>query len=109
MTDVEKRKAPEAATEGEAPAKKQRTTPPDMAALRKQVEYYLCDDNLRHDRFFHEKITADAEGWLDLSFVLSCKKIKAMGATKEQICDSLKSSTLEVRLENDGPCAVRRP
>lgn len=31
------------------------------------MEYYLSDENLKYDKFFHEKITADKDGWLDPS------------------------------------------
>ena len=30
-----------------------------------QVEYYLSDENLKYDKFFHDKISANADGWLD--------------------------------------------
>ena len=29
-----------------------------------QVEYYLSDENLKYDKFFHEKISENKEGWL---------------------------------------------
>jgi hypothetical protein len=29
--------------------------------LKQQVEYYLSDENLRSDKFFHDKISADTE------------------------------------------------
>merc|ERR1719235_1870252 len=109
MNDSTKRKEPEpeqekpAATKEEAPAgekaaaeaksepdaKRLKPTPPDPAVVRKQVEYYLSDENLRYDKFFHEKITADAEGWLEISLVLSCNKMKALKATKEDVVKAL--------------------
>jgi hypothetical protein len=33
----------------------------DNAKIKKQVEYYLSDSNLRVDEFFHNKISADKE------------------------------------------------
>lgn len=30
-----------------------------MHKLKIQLEYYLSDENLKRDRFFHEKISAD--------------------------------------------------
>lgn len=127
MTDAAKRKEPEpsvdpsagtdrgtavadakapAAKAGEPDAKRLKQTPPEPAVVRKQVEYYLSDDNLRTDKFFHEKIASDAEGWLDTSLILSCNKMKAMRATREDIVTALKDSTLELK---DGGAAVRRP
>ena len=32
------------------------------------MEYYLSDENLKYDKFFHEKISADKEGWLEPFF-----------------------------------------
>ena len=65
----------------EPDAKRLKPTPPDPAVVRKQVgcikhailqyrcalevEYYLSDENLKYDKFFHDKISANAEGWLD--------------------------------------------
>merc|ERR1719336_1111326 len=74
--------------------------------VRKQVEYYLSDENLRHDKFFHEKISADPDGWLDMSLILSCNKMKAMSATKEAVVKALEESKLELK---EGNVAVRRP
>merc|ERR1712151_694448 len=87
-------------------AKRLKPTPPDPAVVRKQVEYYLSDENLRYDKFFHEKITADSEGWLETSLVLSCNKMKALMATKEDVMNALQGSKLELK---EGGTAVRRP
>jgi hypothetical protein len=87
-------------------AKRLKPTPIEPAIVRKQVEYYLSDENLRHDKFFHDKIAENAEGWLDVNLVLSCNKMKAMRATKEDVMSALKDSKMEVR--EDGT-ALRRP
>merc|ERR1712187_44443 len=60
----------------------------------------------KHDKFFHEKISANAEGWLEMSLVLSCNKMKAMRATKEDVLAALKGSKIEVKEDN---LSVRRP
>merc|ERR1740130_835868 len=100
---VEKKEEPAA---GEPPAKKLKASAADPAVLRKQVEYYLSDENLKYDKFFHEKITADSEGWPEMSLVLSCNKMKNLRATKEDVVSALKDSKLELK---DGGAAVRRP
>eukprot|EP00438_Fugacium_kawagutii_P004301 Skav229409 [mRNA] locus=scaffold2297:72409:74851:+ [translate_table: standard] len=48
-------------------SKRLKPTPPDPAVVRKQapVEYYLSDENLKYDKFFHDKITENKEGWLE--------------------------------------------
>lgn len=95
-----------AKAKGEPDAKRLKPTPPDPATIRKQVEYYLSDENLRYDKFFAEKIAENKEGWLDMSLILSCNKMKQMRATKEDVVASLKGSTLEINPEGN---AVRRP
>jgi len=95
-----------AAASDEPDAKRLKPTPPDAAIVRKQVEYYLSDDNLRHDKFFHEKITENPDGWLELSLILSCNKMKAMKATKEDVLAALKGSKIEIREDS---LSVRRP
>jgi hypothetical protein len=92
--------------EGEPEAKRLKSSPPDLAAVRKQVEYYMSDENLRCDKFFHDKISADAEGYLEMSLILSCNKMKMLRATKEDVLSALKDSKLEIK--EDGAC-VRRP
>eukprot|EP00747_Dinoflagellata_sp_TGD_P161600 gnl/TRDRNA2_/TRDRNA2_178216_c0_seq1.p1 gnl/TRDRNA2_/TRDRNA2_178216_c0~~gnl/TRDRNA2_/TRDRNA2_178216_c0_seq1.p1 ORF type:complete len:434 (+),score=146.63 gnl/TRDRNA2_/TRDRNA2_178216_c0_seq1:77-1378(+) len=95
-----------AASTEEPDSKRLKSTPCDPAVVRKQVEYYLSDDNLNHDKFFHEAISKSDGGWLDMSLVLSCNKMKAMRATKEDVLNALKESKVEVR---EDQLAVRRP
>lgn len=105
---AEKRKAEEVSVEA-LDAKRLKPTPAASDVLRKQVEYYMSDQNLMYDKFFHDKIKSDPEGWLDMSLILSCNKMKAMRATKEAVFEALKESTLEVRDPPGGTPAVRRP
>jgi len=109
--EAEKRKEPEPATAPETKAatpdaKRLKATAPVPAVVRKQVEYYLSDENLRYDKFFHEKIAGEKDGWLDLALVLSCNKMKAMHATKEDVMAALKESKIEIK---EGGDAIRRP
>jgi hypothetical protein len=90
----------------EPDSKRPKTALPDLAALRKQIEYYLSDDNLKFDQFFHEKITGNVDGWLDVSLVLNCNKMKAMRATKEGVVEALKDSKIEM---NEDKQCIRRP
>lgn len=70
--------------------------------LKVQIEYYLSDENLQHDKFFHDKITSDErvrltiyfEGYVDIDSLLNCNKIKTSGATKEQIIEATEQSPL---------------
>lgn len=105
--DTKKEDAPatEAATSSDA--KRQKTeTKADAAAIKKQVEYYLSDENLRYDKFFHDKISESGEGWLELSLVMSCNKMKAMKSSIEDVLASLDGSKIEISADKK---SVRRP
>lgn len=60
--------------------------------LQEQVEYYLGDQNLSQDEYFHGIISADQEGWLDIEHILKCNKVKKLGVKTEDIVESLKDS-----------------
>ena len=61
-------------------------------AIKEQVEYYLSDENLKNDQFFHNKISEDVNGYLDLDFLLKCNKIKVAGWTKDELVEGIKLS-----------------
>jgi hypothetical protein len=65
------------------------------AELKKQVEYYLSDKNLTNDRFFHEKISEAKDGWIDLSNIIACNKIKQFKLKNAalEIAEAVKDST----------------
>ena len=60
--------------------------------IKNQIEYYLSDKNLEGDQFFHDIISKDKDGYLDLDYILQCNKVKKNKWTKEQILTSLKNS-----------------
>lgn len=76
--------------------------------LREQVEYYLSDQNLRYDKVFNEKMTADAGGWLDVACLLACPRVQAMKATQTGILRALKDSELETKEEGVGTFVRRK-
>jgi len=67
----------------------------------KQVEYYLSDQNLKKDKFFHDKVSSDPEGYIDVSFILSCNKIKVFTSNKDDLLKSLEGSILVERHPSD--------
>ncbi|CAL1171450.1 unnamed protein product [Cladocopium goreaui] len=91
---------------GTEESKRLKPTPPDSAVVRKQVEYYLSDENLKYDKFFHEKIAENKDGWLDLTLILQCNKMKTMRATKDDVVAALKESKIEINEDNT---SLRRP
>merc|ERR1712129_378325 len=63
------------------------------------------DENLQHDKFFHDSISASSDGWLCVDLVMACKKIQSLGAYPADVIAALEESELEVR--EDG-FAIRR-
>lgn len=77
------------------------------AEITKQVEYYLGDLNLSKDDFFRDLISSNSDGWLPLSALLKCNKVKKMGVTiGDQLVKGCKEST-NVEFNADGD-SVRR-
>ena len=68
-------------------------------AIKEQIEYYLSDENLKQDSFFHDKISENVNGYLDLAYLLKCNKIKKAGWTKEELIEGIKLSDI-VELDN---------
>ena len=64
----------------------------DPQAIRTQVEYYLSDKNLATDEFFRNKISANPDGWLDMAFIMSCRKLKALTSDPEAVVSALTDS-----------------
>ena len=74
--------------------------------IKGQIEYYLSDVNLEGDKFFHDIISKDKDGYLELEYILQCNKVKKNNWTKDQIIESLKESE-KVEL-NDAKTKIRR-
>jgi len=90
-------KAPEAATatkSEEAP----KMTADRLAVIKKQMEYYFCDDNLKFDRFFHKIISQNEEGYIAIEHFLNCKKLIALNCTEAEIIEACNASAeIEVK------------
>ena len=63
-----------------------------MIAIKEQIEYYLGDENLKQDSFFHQKISEDANGYLELDCLLKCNKCKKAGWTVDDLKEGIKLS-----------------
>lgn len=82
-------------------------------AIKKQVEYYLSDNNLMTDAFFHGKIQeAEKKGKgvsLNLYYILTSPRIKALKATRHEILESLaESAEVSVVYEEGGDIWISR-
>ena len=65
-----------------------------QAEIKKQVEYYLSDKNLAQDKFFNEKFRESKNGWIDISNILNCNKVKQMKLKSpvDEIAEACKDS-----------------
>lgn len=80
-----------------------------LRTLRRQIEYYFSDKNLKQDWFFQEKIQEPPEnGWLELRWLLSCPRIRDIHcATAEDVLEALGPSPLKKKAAH-GTHWVRR-
>ncbi|CAE7544133.1 LARP7 [Symbiodinium necroappetens] len=74
--------------------------------VRRQMDFYFSDSNLRRDRFLKQTLEND-DGYLDLKLLLTFNRIKALGVSDiDQLVDAARSSQL---LELNADCTkVRR-
>lgn len=69
--------------------------------VQKQVEYYLSDENLKQDAFFHSKISSSENGFIPIQFLLNCNKMKKLTEDKEIIKKAIEKSSLLELGKND--------
>ena len=74
--------------------------------VRKQIEYYLSDENLKNDKFFHNEIAANPEGWVSINTFQKCNKVSKLALKNEQIAEAVKPS-LQLEVNEEGN-AIRR-
>jgi hypothetical protein len=66
-----------------------------------QAEYYMSDENLKKDSFFHSKISESKDGFIPIDFLLNCNKMKKHLISKEELAKALKNST-QLVVSDDG-------
>lgn len=66
---------------------------PDIATIKKQVEFYFSDSNYRIDTFLNAEC-AHNDGWLPIATLLKFKRLSTTGATVDAIKDAVKESTV---------------
>ena len=60
--------------------------------IKKQIEFYLSDENLEIDKFFNELISKSIDGYIDIFNILNCNINKESKLTKEEVLDILKDN-----------------
>ena len=69
--------------------------------IKNQIEYYLGDENLKKDEFFHQLISSSPDGYIDLKYILKCNKIKKKGWTKDDLKKGIELSDF-IELDKTG-------
>ena len=69
--------------------------------IKNQIEYYLGDENLKKDEFFHQLISSSPDGYIDLKYILKCNKIKKKGWTKDDLIKGIELSDF-IELDKTG-------
>ena len=64
----------------------------DLDAVRKQVEYYFSDQNLRSDVYLYKKLSEAQDGWFPISELLKFNKIRALKVSASEIIDAVRDS-----------------
>ncbi|KAF8819241.1 hypothetical protein IE077_001341, partial [Cardiosporidium cionae] len=82
------------------------------AILRRQVEYYFSDDNMKYDKFFREHLenpsVAGFEGWLPMKIIMNCPRITKLNCTQEMVLTALETSSLCKQTDESGEYWLRR-
>jgi len=63
-----------------------------LHVIRKQMEYYFSDDNLKFDKFFHKIISQNENGYISIEPFMNCKKLVALSCTEKDILEAVKES-----------------
>lgn len=66
----------------------------DLGAIRRQIEFYFSDSNLPRDKFLRAKTEENEHGYVDISIILSFKRIMMLNATQPHVINALKDSKL---------------
>merc|ERR1712003_596104 len=67
--------------------------------IQKQLEYYFSTKNMNEDQYL--RAVMDDEGWVTIETILTFKRMKHLGATKELVTEAAFHSTaIEVDSKN---------
>jgi len=69
------------------------------AIVRKQVLFYLSEENLRTDTYFKNVIAESTDDWIPIDCILRCPRMQHMGVTTREVIDALRGAT-EVQLRD---------
>ena len=66
---------------------------PRLAEMTKQIEFYMSDQNLKTDKFFHNLISSSKDQFIPLNILLNCNKIQKMRPSMRDLEQAVQDST----------------
>jgi len=79
------------------------------ATIRKQIEYYMSNENLKTDKFFQTIIKQSEGGFVGVEHFLNCRKISALKCVSAEILKSCEDSEVLTVDEKQGICRKGNP
>ena len=64
----------------------------DLAAIKKQIEFYFSDSNYRRDAFLRKTAESDPEGYVPISVLITFNKLKSLTTDSEVIVKAIQES-----------------
>lgn len=65
---------------------------PRITEMTKQVEYYMSDQNLKTDKFFHNMIASSKDQLIQLNVLLNCRKIQKLKPSIRDLQEAIQGS-----------------
>ena len=59
-----------------------------------QIEYYMSDANLTHDKFFNDRIRTSSDGYISMEYLVKCQKLMKQTTSVQQMVTAIKNSSL---------------
>lgn len=80
---------------------------PRLTEMTKQIEFYMSDQNLKTDKFFHNLISNSKDQFISLNILLNCNKIQKMRPSLRDLEMAIQDSTF-LDLSADKTCFKRK-
>jgi hypothetical protein len=60
--------------------------------MQKQIEFYMSDENLKSDNFFHNLISSNKDHLVAINVLLNCKRIQKMRPSLRDLQEAIQAS-----------------
>ena len=65
---------------------------PRLKQMTRQIEFYMSDQNLKTDKFFHNLISSSKNQFISLNILLNCNKIQKMRPSMRDLQQAVQDS-----------------